>query len=256
TAAMVDQPVSVQCELLRILAAVGGTKALDTIGDAAANGPGELQDVATEQLGNWMTIDAGPILLTIAKDAQNAFRTRALRGYLRIARQFGMSQDERVTMCRMALDAATRDDERKLTLEIAARYPDAQMLGIVVDVAKNHPSLSAEALRAIAVITQKVPTPDDLRDQLEAVGLKTVKIEIVKATYGAGERTKDVTETLRKYVGCFPVVLLPTTSYNSAFGGDPAGGIVKELKVEYRMDGKSGVASFTENAPVTLPVPE
>jgi hypothetical protein len=83
-----------------------------------------------------------------------------------------------------------------------------------------------------------------------------VKIEIVKAEYGAGTSFKDVTTILRKHVHDFPVIILPSPSYNGAFGGDPSPGIRKELKIQYRMADKPGEISFAENATIVLPMPK
>jgi hypothetical protein len=83
-----------------------------------------------------------------------------------------------------------------------------------------------------------------------------VKIEIIKAEYGAAAKVKDVTTILRKHVHDFPVIVLPSPSYNATFGGDPAPGVVKQLKVQYRMDGKPGEATFAENASIQLPRPK
>jgi hypothetical protein len=60
---------------------------------------------------------------------------------------------------------------------------------------------------------------------------------------------------LRRHVRDFPLIALPTSGYNTAFGGDPAPGIVKQLKIQYRMNGKPGEATFPENAMILLPVP-
>jgi hypothetical protein len=49
--------------------------------------------------------------------------------------------------------------------------------------------------------------------------------------------------------------VLPNSRFNSAFGGDPVPGIVKQLKVQYRMEGKAGEASFAEDATIMLPMP-
>jgi hypothetical protein len=81
-------------------------------------------------------------------------------------------------------------------------------------------------------------------------------VEIIKAEYGAGSNWKDVTETLRRSVRDLPLIVLPSTSYNTAFGGDPASGIVKQLKVQYRMEGKPGEATFPEDATIMLPLPK
>ena len=35
----------------------------------------------------------------------------------------------------------------------------------------------------------------------------------------------------------FPLIVLPSDSYNSAFGGDPVPSVVKKLKVQYRLSG-------------------
>ena len=88
------------------------------------------------------------------------------------------------------------------------------------------------------------------------MGQKPVKIEIISAQYGANGKFVDVTALLRRYVGDFPVIVLPSASYNASFGGDPVPGVVKELRIRYRMDGKEGRVSLKENAPVVLPVPE
>ena len=83
-----------------------------------------------------------------------------------------------------------------------------------------------------------------------------MRVEIVTAEYGAGTTFVDVTETLKEHVHDFPLIVLPSPSYNASFGGDPAPGIVKQLKIQYRMNGSLGVASFPENATILLPTPK
>ena len=86
--------------------------------------------------------------------------------------------------------------------------------------------------------------------------LDPVKLEIVRAEYGAGDTTKDVTKIVRKQAGNSRWINLASSSYNASFGGDPVPGQVKELKIQYRIDGKSGETSFAENALILLPLPE
>jgi hypothetical protein len=83
-----------------------------------------------------------------------------------------------------------------------------------------------------------------------------MKVEIIKAEYGEGTQFKDVTETLRKYVRDFPLIVLPSSNYNASLGGDPLPGTPKKLKIRYRIDGKAGEATFPENATIMLPVPK
>ena len=96
----------------------------------------------------------------------------------------------------------------------------------------------------------------DVEELLELVKQKPVKIEIVKATYGAGDKQKDVTDVLKKLVSSFPSITLPNGNYNAAFGGDPAPGVPKKLTVAYKFDGKDGEAVFAENAPILLTMPK
>jgi hypothetical protein len=96
----------------------------------------------------------------------------------------------------------------------------------------------------------------DARELLAKVGLEPVKVEIVKAEYGAGGTLKDVTKSLQQQVGDLPLISLPAPSYNESFGGDPAPNTPKHLTVHYKINGKSGDAQFSENAVIMLPMPE
>ena len=86
--------------------------------------------------------------------------------------------------------------------------------------------------------------------------LDKVKLEIVKAEYGSGATQKDVTDVLQKQVGDLPLITLVSASYNTSFGGDPLPGSAKQLKVQYRINGKSGESSFAEDALIILPMPK
>jgi hypothetical protein len=54
----------------------------------------------------------------------------------------------------------------------------------------------------------------------------------------------------------FNVIVMSDSSYNSSFGGDPASGVVKQLKIQYRINGKAGEVSLPENATIVLPPPK
>lgn len=102
-----------------------------------------------------MTADAGPVLLDLASSEDGAFRGRALRGYLRIARQFAMPDAARAEMCRKAMAAATDDAERKLVVEILPRHPSKAMLEIARQ-AEAMPGVADAAKAAVAEIEQKL----------------------------------------------------------------------------------------------------
>jgi hypothetical protein len=129
------------------------------------------------------------------------------------------------------------------------------MLRLAVEAAKD-PALKDDATRVSLAIAQKIGGSVRVQDLLAQIGHDPVKVEIVKAEYGAGSTFKDVTQILRKHVRDFPLIVLPSSSYNSSLGGDPLPGVVKQLKVQYRIDGKPGEATFTENATIMLRVPD
>ena len=68
-------------------------------------------------------------------------------------------------------------------------------------------------------------------------------LEIKKATYGKDGQVADVTEVARKAVvsGC-----LSLKAGNDLSNGDPAPGVVKELRVEFTLDGKHEVRTAAE----------
>jgi HEAT repeat protein len=246
-----------KCRFLEVLAMVGGAKSLQTVATAAKSGSPEMQETASRMLGAWMDLDAAPVLLDLATHAADGkYKIRALRGYIRLLRQFPMADDERAKMCRVAMETAKRAEEKRLVLEVIGRYPHADVLPLVLDAAKI-PALKNEAIAVAMILAEKSGGRSaELQKMLSEMGQGTVKIEILKAEYGAEPRLKDVTTILRKHVRDFPIIVLPSPSYNATFGGDPAPGVVKQLKVQYRTAGKPGEAAFHENATIVLPAPK
>jgi HEAT repeat protein len=256
-AGMSQASVPAKCAILDILGTVGGKKALATIAIAAKADHPELQDAASRLLGQWMTADAAPVLLDLAKTAPTGkYRVRTLRGYIRIAKQFVFADPQRAAMCRAAWQAAERDNEKKLVLEAMEIYPSADMLEVAVEATKDA-TLKNDAIGVLMAMAQKVGTnSQDVKKLLAQVGFEPLKVEIVKAEYGAGTKMVDVTEALQKCVRGCPLIALPSASYNASFGGDPAPGTKKKLTIRYRIDGQKGRVSLPENSAILLPIPE
>jgi HEAT repeat protein len=263
-AAMERSPAATKISLLKILGAVGGTEALASIGSAAKANDSELQDASSRLLGEWMTIDAAPVLLDLSKTAPgDKYRVRALRGYIRIARQFAMSEPQRCEMCQNAMAAAVQPAEGKLVLDILKlkKYESVATLQLAAKFTRDFPKFNHEASQTALFIARDLgdekhsSTADEVRDILTHARLEKVKLEIVSAEYGAGSKQKDVTRLLQKQAGDLQLVSLPSPSYSTAFGGDPAPGTPKQLKIQYRINGKADDASFGENALIVLPMP-
>jgi hypothetical protein len=243
--------------VLGILGEIGGAKALQAIAAAATDSNPDIKDAASRLLGQWPTADAAPALLDLAKTAgEEKYRIRALRGYLRIARQFDVPEAQRVEMCRAALATATRDEERKIATEVLAIHPSLGMLQIAVEAGKT-PALKADATRSAIMIAQKIGDgSDEVRKMLTQLGIEAGKVEILRAEYGSGTEIKDVTATLQQRVGKYPLIVFRSGNYNSIFSGDPAPGKAKTLKIKYKIDGAPGEVSWPENAPILLPKPQ
>jgi len=161
--ALDDAPVAVREAILETLKDMGGPTALEAVGRMAVSKDARSQDTATRLLGEWMSADAGPVLLALAKNTNSSYQVRALRGYIRLPRQFGlqMSDQQRVDMCRKAWDAAARDAERELVLQVVERYPSMGMLRLAVAAAQNE-TLRPRATAVARAVARKV------RDKAEA----------------------------------------------------------------------------------------
>ncbi|MFM7844979.1 MAG: HEAT repeat domain-containing protein [Planctomycetota bacterium] len=248
--------VATKISLLQIMAEVGGSKSLATLASAAKTNDAQLQDASTRLLGEWMTADAAPVLLDLTKTAPGEkYQVRALRGYIRIARQFVLPETERAEMCQKALAASQQPAEQKLVLEVLKRYPHPATLKVAVQ-AMQTPELKSEATNAVLVMAQKLGKDTDVKELLTKAGIERIKLEIVKAEYGSGTTQKDVTAIVRQRAGDLPLISLQSPSYNTNFGGDPVPGSTKQLKIWYRINGQEGNASFAEDAMIVLPLPK
>ena len=145
-----------KAKLIEILGAVGGTKALTTVGESALSSEEASKDSATKVLGNWMTIDAAPVLLSLSeKMPDDKYRVRAVKAYLRIARQFDMPLPQRVAMAESAITIVRQPEEKKLVLDVLKRNPSLEMLQLAVKLAESQ-DIKADAVAAANEIAGKI----------------------------------------------------------------------------------------------------
>jgi len=255
-AAMSNAGPATQVAMLDILGEVGGPRSLEALVAAAGSADATLQDTGTRLLGGWMTPDAAPALLQLAKTLPDGkFQSRAFRGFLRMLRQFTPADADRSRMGTQAFAAARSDEDRRAVLDAVRRTPTIDMLRLAADAAAT-PALRDDARVAAATIMTKLGDGSPEAWELaKRVGLRKVQLEILRATYGAGDAQKDVTTPLRKVAGNVPIIPLAAAGYNASFGGDPAPGQPKRLSIQYRLDGVPGEASFAEDALIELPSP-
>jgi HEAT repeat protein len=257
--ALERSPAATKKPLLEILTDVGGTKALKTVAAAANSKDPQLQDDGSRLLGKWSTVDAAPVLLDLAKTStSDKFHLRAIKGYIALARKFAtIPEAERIEMCQNAMAACRRPAELGVLLDVLKLYPSVGTLKLAVKATNEIPELKDEATQATLAIAQKLGSKgEEVRELLTQAGLEKVKLEIVKAEYGSGDSLKDVTEVLQQQARDLQLLTLASANYNEAFGGDPAPNTPKQLKIQYKINGKPGEASFAENALIILPIPK
>lgn len=149
-------PDAAKLAVVEVLAAVGGPRALAALAEVTKTGTPELKDTASEALGAWMGADAGPVLLDVVKSVrEEKFKIRVLRGYIRIARQFKLPDDQRLDMCRQALEVCQRADEKKLVLQVAGRIASADSLALAVSLLKDA-SVKSDASKVAVAIGEKI----------------------------------------------------------------------------------------------------
>jgi len=153
---MTQSPLEVQCFLLELLGRVGGGRALAIVATHAHSPNAELQDAAVRTLGQWPNAEAAAELLGLAKSLTvEKLQVRALRGYIRLARQADLPADRRLAMCEEALKLARRDEEKALVLQVLVRIPSAKTLSLAASYL-GRPSLKQEAAAAAVAIAEKI----------------------------------------------------------------------------------------------------
>ena len=243
--------------LLEILAEMGGDNALAQVSAAAMSRDPQLQDDGSRLLGKWNSVAAAPSLMNLAVSGPSSkYQVRGMRGYIGVARKFPMPEAQRVEMCRQAFEKASRIDEQRLVLDVLKIHPSAEGLALAMQ-AQKIAALKTDATVAASQIAQKLGGKGvDIASIMNAGGMEPVKLQIVKAEYGADGVGKNVTAVVQKNAGSLAWINLSGRGYNAAFGGDPVPGKVKKLTIQYVMDGKQGTASFDEDAPILLPQPK
>ena len=175
---MQDASLEKKVELLDYLALLGGDRALEIAADAARSEDVALVDAATRVLGQWLTADVAGTLSQLVRDLEGSpYRTRVLRGYLRVGRQLDMPTGARMKLAADAHALAQRDQERDLALDILRRYPAPQALSWLADQIRNErpasPSHRAAQYRTLAAVAASLAGdyPQDVHEALQNLPL-------------------------------------------------------------------------------------
>jgi HEAT repeat protein len=189
---MATVPPAQKCALVRVLAAVGGSNALQAIRSAVKDPNTEVHAAAIRALGGWNTADAAPDLLELAKSAANPTdKMICLRGYLRLASVAELPVDKRLAMCRQAAALAQKDDEKKLLLGALGGIASVEALDLIT------PYLDEAAIKAEAA-TAAVDVSDKLLKAKDAAKFAPRLAEVLNKVAGStdnadlAKRAKDL----------------------------------------------------------------
>jgi HEAT repeat protein len=154
-----NAPKDVKVQLVALMSPIGGEAAVQYLISAAKSSDPVVQNKATEVLGVWVGAGIGPALFELIQAREvEKYRIRLLRGYIRLARQFGLPPEEAMTICGNALRVADRQEEKLLTLETLGRYPVPAALELAVTQLDDPEAKDAAAARALAIATEVART--------------------------------------------------------------------------------------------------
>lgn len=146
-----------RASLLRVLGAIGGRTALLVVRGGLKDADADVQDAALRALSEWQTDEPAKELLEMARSTEKlTHNVLALRGYVRM---IGLRENrpaaERLQMCRDALAACRRPDEKRRVLGALANIPSPEALGLAEAQYKD-PALKVEAAIAAIRIAQAI----------------------------------------------------------------------------------------------------
>lgn len=266
-----------QIRTFQLLKLIGGKTALNYI-DQACQNP-ETINAATQILGKWNTPEdvntVAAICLKVAKESKDKkYAVRAIRAYIRLARQFYMPSKQKFDMCKTAFETATRPEDKALIFEVFKRvievesakqafsyasdpqYAEAAYDAVVAIAAKfqgDSPEL-AQMLKEIVQKSKVKATVDGANEQINRVSLSQQEsaVDILRATYGAEDKIADVTDKVKaKFSGKRGLNL---GGYNALFG-DVAPGKFKTLtlEIQFKATGEKRTLTFSEDEMILLP---
>lgn len=178
--------------VLDLLGQLGGATALSAVATLARTDDPEQKDAATRLLGRWPHAEAAQPLLEIARtETDPKYQVRALRGYLRIARQLQLSDDERLAMFRQAMELAQRDDERRLAVDVLTRVPSPVSLELAVSLLDKKELAAAAAEAALSIAPKiRIASPEAAAQALRQIANADVSPELK-------ERAQQLLRTIR-----------------------------------------------------------
>ena len=156
-------------QMYDVLRSIGGPAALKHTISGAKDERDVIQDAATRVLGEWPTPDVAPELLGLATALDGEkYRIRAIRGYIRVIRQFGLPADKRLEMARQAMKVATRNQEKVLVLHALLRFRNVDSMKMSIEYLET-PGLEPTAAQVAIYISDQITDAAEIRRVMQAI---------------------------------------------------------------------------------------
>ena len=126
-------------------------------------------DAATRALGEWATPDVADSLLSLCSSIETPkYKIRALRAYIRIFRQFGLPNDQRLQMARDAFYLSSRNDEKVLVLHALLSFQNRDSMQFALEHLKD-PGLEATAAQVAIYIADQVSDKESVKAAMRTI---------------------------------------------------------------------------------------
>jgi len=168
--------------LLAVLGSIGGPSALKAVRAAVEDPNDEVHAAAVRALVGWGTVDVTPDLLALAETSRTpSLKIAALRGYISLARQEGLSTETKLAMARKAAALAQRNEERQLLLGVLGEVPAAEALSMVMGHVADA-AIMEEACMAAVAVSEKIfeQNPGEVADALQEVMRATQNEDVTR----------------------------------------------------------------------------
>ncbi len=150
--AFVQAQPEAKTALLNVLAALGGSGALETVAAAAKDGDAQVRGAAIRALSSWKTADAAPALFELASKATNdTDKTLTLTGYLTLAANTDLPAPQRLEMCRQAAGLVSKTAEKNMLLAALGALPSLDALPLALPYLDDAATRDAASAAVLAI---------------------------------------------------------------------------------------------------------
>ncbi len=184
--------------LVRVLGAVGGPNALQAVVACAKSDNADVRSAAARALGTWKTVDAAPILLSMAKQTSApAEKTLFLRGCISMAARGDLPVPERLAMCREAAGLVVRDEEKRLLLGTLGNIESPEAVELIAPHLDDASCRQEAALATVGVAEKLLKAQDaasfaaKLIPSLDKAARNAASEDLVKRAKAALAQAKD-----------------------------------------------------------------